>query len=239
AGTVLGASIKGGKIEGSRIHGGIIEGAVIIAGGNILVSTTEADQGAGTVRYFYNKGQVFDVFANGSVLIAELASFNYTGDGTEQYGDAGNQEAVYANFNRFGTRSIAFIVTVTAPNHGTGISCDQHTASFDQGSWNDSLMGVFGVTKDGVSTQLTTFRLSDTSLITSYQTYTVTKSGRCCTGQGDGMYCKNYTLSGTGGRTVVLNINPFNYDGAAFSHMKLERISGNAGITNIKIEGQL
>ena len=239
AGRIESSNIKGGLVEGAKIHGGIIEGAVIISGGNILVSTTEADQGAGTVRYFYNKGQVFDVFANGSVLTAKLASFNYTGDGTEQYGEAGNQETAYANFNRFGTRKISFTVTVTAPNAGAGIRCNRANASWSVGHWNDSLLGVYGITKNNVSTQLTTFRVSDTSLITSYQTYNVSEWRRCCEGSGDSMYCKSHTLSGVGGRTVVLNINPFNYDGAAYNQIKLERISGNAGISNIKLEGQL
>ncbi|USE33752.1 phage tail protein [Endozoicomonas sp. SCSIO W0465] len=108
SGDITGSNISGGIVEGSRVMGGVIEGSLIVSGSNVVVSPTTADQGVGTIRYFYNKGEEYEIISYDASASLAVATYNYTGDGQVEI--AG--ETAYKNFVRFGDSSAVIPIVV-------------------------------------------------------------------------------------------------------------------------------
>ena len=97
-----------GKIEGSIIRGSVIEGGMLIQSDIQITTPTEADLGAGTIRYLSvaTIREQVATFEGDSEVSAEsrvlgIVSANYTAEGYDEYGDGDLKEPVYNNLNRY------------------------------------------------------------------------------------------------------------------------------------------
>lgn len=86
-----------GLIEGSIIRGSVIEGGILIQSDVQITTPTEADRGAGTIRYL----STATTTEQAGELRLSIYSANYTGDGYTNYGEGEAKEPVYTQFNRY------------------------------------------------------------------------------------------------------------------------------------------
>ena len=96
-----------GQIEGSIIRGSVIEGGMLIQSDIQITTPTEADRGAGTIRYLSVSSTAEQVAARDGAAnslttpILGIVTANYTAEGYEDYGDGDLKEPVYVNLNRY------------------------------------------------------------------------------------------------------------------------------------------
>ena len=96
-----------GLIEGSIIRGSVIEGGMLIQSDIQITTPTEADRGAGTVRYLSvvtSREQVGSWSGNATTAVTtllDICSASYSGEGYENYGEGKQKEPVYVGLNRY------------------------------------------------------------------------------------------------------------------------------------------
>ena len=97
-----------GHIDGSIIRGSVIEGGLLIQSDIQITTPTEADKGAGTIRYLsvVTTREHVASFDGDKEVSAEtsqlkLVTANYTAEGSEKYGYGEAKEDVYVNFERY------------------------------------------------------------------------------------------------------------------------------------------
>ena len=100
--------IARGLVEGSVIRGSVIEGGLLIQSDIQITTPTEADKGAGTIRYLSvvtNREHVASFDGNqpqsAETKLLKLVTADYTAEGSDFYGDGEVQEEVYVNFDRY------------------------------------------------------------------------------------------------------------------------------------------
>ncbi len=124
-----------GTIEGSIIRGSVIEGGILIQSDVSITTPTEADRGAGTIRYLSTASTAEQ---SGAVKI-DIYSADYTADGYSDYGDGEDKEPIYNQLNRYIKYNISprsYIIT---------------------GGLSHIKINISGLSKDGSSTHLGSF----------------------------------------------------------------------------------
>ena len=122
-----------GHIEGSIIRGSVIEGGLLIQSDIQITTPTEADRGAGTIRYLSvvtTREHVTSFDGNKQVSaetgLLRLVTADYTAEGSDFYGDGEVKETVYVNFERYLKYSInpeiSFSVTKDLQNNARSIT---------------------------------------------------------------------------------------------------------------------
>lgn len=138
-----------GTVEGSIIRGSVIEGGLIIDSGTNITKPTEADMGAGTIRFLclvdYSYAYAEDNITEAQFLIP---SAGYMGDGYDEWGDGQTTEPVYNNFYRNINNTInPTIIFNSETNYSWRPYCPSPSAS--SGSDFEFTLKIYGITSSG------------------------------------------------------------------------------------------